>query len=1017
MIRQNDRMDQEGREKMKRLSRLTALLLALVLVLSMSVGAWAEEKKEDISREEYEAALAAAMANFPNLTPEEQYSFLISLNGSDEMIASYLALLNEDQMMALSAYIAEVDGYEAPKTVVFTDAGPFLPAVYVGRARALNAARYVLENSDVDNGLELRKSATYNEEDGTYTITMEAWTTGTVTSSTKTVPVDIVLVLDQSGSMAYDFNGNSTNTNTARRQYAMKQAVNNFIASVKEKYTDDADHRMAIVTFGSTASTLQGWTFVDDAGKNTLQGKINDLPESPSGATNVAAGMKQAETLMGSGYRYTGTNTTRQKVVVVFTDGVPTTNTDFDTTVATGAISSAKNLKDDGATVYTVGIFNGANPNELYGASGFDTNSNGTIGSQWIKDTWGLFPGTDFPEADRPAGNRFLNYLSSNFPEAESIGLTRETEGWGILHYKITYKITNNFTRSASNYYLTANDSSSLNTIFQTISNNIQTANIDLGSDTVVKDVVTPYFSMPSDVSKISIYTADYDGSAFKAREINNGISKTVNSANRTVSVTGFDFNANFVSDTPKDGGTYGKKLIIEFTVTPTEDFLGGNYVPTNAETSAVYDKDGTKVEEFPVPTVDVPVKTVSPVVQDQNIYLTNPADLTQLVKNLGQFTVGEGETAPVYSVDGTNNAFVGITYTIKDGNTVIATYTIPAGTETSGLSGIVWIPADGKSVNPQLDADKDYTIVCTVTPKTVKDSNPAQSDSETANVKVFKPEMTFKDSVVDYLSIHNFPGYYEQAGKGQNRVSDVWMHGSEEADATKMGNAPELTLVYTADSADITGLANGVGNGTIAADHDIPVNVAVSVNTPNPSVSDSTSWDITKDTTFVHSRCGFTGCTWDEEWNQHDGSANKDDTSGESIPEFLIHVENIVADLTITKTGLNKNVYPDGDNESAIVTVECTDSDKDSRTWTVVLTKKDNWRATLSGLKVGATYIVTEQTGWTWRYTSTNPTNTVTIVKEGSSVTIENTQTNPYWLGGDNYCVNEFASEQATTD
>ena len=564
-------------------------------------------------------------------------------------------------------------------------------------------------------------------------------------------------------------------------------------------------------------------------------------------------------------------------------------------------------------------------------------------------------------------------------------------------------------------YYLSASSAESLKEIFKKISDQIQTPSIDLGSSTVVKDVVMPYFSMPSNTTDIKVYTADYDGQNFGERTLPTDVHTTIVSNDNAIEVTGFDFSKNFVSDTQKDDGTYGKKLIIEFTVTLTEDFLGGNGVPTNAETSAVYDKDGKEVEKFPVPKVDVPVKTVSPVVQNQNIYLTNPADLTQLVKDMGSFMVGEGATK--YTVNGTNNYFVDITYTIKDGDTVIATYTIPAGTETSGLSGIVWIPADGKSVNPQLDADKDYTIVCTVTPKTVKDSNPAQSDSETANVKVFKPEMTFKDSVVDYLSIHNFPGYYEQAGKGQNRVSDVWMHGSEEADATKMGNAPELTLVYTADSADITGLANGVGNGTIAADHDIPVNVAVSVNTPNPSVSDSTSWDITKDTTFVHSRCGFTGCTWDEEWNQHDGSANKDDTSGESIPEFLIHVENIVADLTITKTGLNKNVYPDGDNESAIVTVECTDSDKDSRTWTVVLTKKDNWRATLSGLKVGATYIVTEQTGWTWRYTSTNPTNTVTIVKEGSSVTIENTQTNPYWLGGDNYCVNEFASEQATTD
>ena len=463
---------------MKRLSKLTALLLAIALVLCAFAGVWAEgtEKKEAISKEEYEAALAAAMANFPNLTPEEQYKFLLSLNGDDELIESYLALLSEEQMSALNAYIIETEGYEIPETVVFTDAGPFLPAVNVGtsNSRLMRAASFALPSGnsaegETDNGLILDKIATVND-DGTYTIRMEAYTEGTVTTSTKTIPVDIVLVLDQSGSMAYDFNGNSTNTNTARRQYAMKQAVNNFIEAVNNKYSTEADHRMAIVTFGSNASILQGWTAVNNSGKTTLQGKISGLPNSPSGATNVAAGMEQAETLMGSGYGYTGTNTKRQKVVVVFTDGVPTTDTDFDTTVATNAIASAKNLKDGGATVYTVGIFTGANPNELYGASGFDTNSDGTPKSKWVKDTWGFFPGTDFPEADRPAGNRFLNYLSSNFPGAESIGLSRNTEGLGIFHYKITYTITDDYPRSASNYYLTASDSNSLNRIFQTIS-------------------------------------------------------------------------------------------------------------------------------------------------------------------------------------------------------------------------------------------------------------------------------------------------------------------------------------------------------------------------------------------------------------------------------------------------------------------------------------------------------------------------------------------------------------------
>ena len=492
---------------------------------------------------------------------------------------------------------------------------------------ALPTPAYAEGEEAPSNGLELSKTVKANA-DGSYTITMESYTTGEVISGTKTVPVDIVLVLDQSGSMAYDFNGNS-------RQYAMKQAVNGFIASVAEKYSADADHRMAIVTFGSDADILQRWTFVDPAGKATLQGKISGLPNTPEGATNVAAGMGQAETLMSSGYSYTGTNTERQKVVIVFTDGVPTESSEFNIGVANGAIASAKQLKDIGATVYSVGIFNGANPNELYGASGFDTNSDGTVGSKWVKDTWGLFPGTDFPEADRPAGNRFLNYLSSNYPGATSIGLTRATAGLGILHYKITYTIEANYASAANNYYLTANDSASLNSIFKTISDNIQTANIDLGSQTVVKDTVTKYFDLPANTSDIKVYTAaaKADGT-FEARVPATGVTPDI--VGDAVTVTGFDFNANFVSENAKSDGSYGKKLIVEFNVTPKDEFIGGNDVPTNEwQNTGVYDKTGALVENFndanTTPKVNVPVKDPAFTTADKTIYLGNSTQVSGL--------------------------------------------------------------------------------------------------------------------------------------------------------------------------------------------------------------------------------------------------------------------------------------------------------------------------------------------------------------------------------------------------
>lgn len=338
--------------------------------------------------------------------------------------------------------------------------------------------------TDGGSGMDFKKELLPNQPDGdgNYTIWMTAQAMGKEVETTKVKPMDIVLVLDQSGSMEDKFSDGT-------RQSAMKKAVNSFIGEVAAKYSKDANHHMAIVTFSDEAKTLAEWTAVDKDGEATLISKISGLTDTPSGATNVGAGMELAQNLMNSSKDEEG----RLKTVIVFTDGVPTKQSAFNTGVANAAISAAKDMKDAGVTIYTVGIFNGANPNQLYGDTGFSRNSNGAVGSDW--SDFSFFQIGDIRSYDVPAGNRFLNYLSSNFENATRVGLKAYERTFLDIGYH-GWEITENFKRTSSDYYMTAANASALNAIFKTFSDMVPTPSNDaLNANTVITDKLSDYFT------------------------------------------------------------------------------------------------------------------------------------------------------------------------------------------------------------------------------------------------------------------------------------------------------------------------------------------------------------------------------------------------------------------------------------------------------------------------------------------------------------------------------------------
>ena len=584
--------------------------------------------------------------------------------------------------------------------------GPILPLVVTrpqtSPYRAARAPSLADTGETQDDGLELTKTVT-PKADGGYTVHLEAYTTGTVTTSTTTKPCDIVLVLDQSGSMADDFSGKETDNEADTRQYAMKQAVNTFIDNVATKAKDEGvEHRIAIVKFAGDSTNTVGddtykdgryrynysqvvkeLTAVNDAsGENatTLKTAVNQL--QAKGGTQTQNGLNHAQRLLSS----VDSARDSSKVVIVFTDGMPG-NSGFDANVATSAIASAKSMKDAGVTVYTVGIFTGADVGQLYGDSGFRYNSDGSVGSYWAN--WVVSDGIDVP-----AGNRFLNYVSSNFKNASEIGLKSYSASPGWV-------VTKNFTRDKTGYYMTARNSTALNNIFTSISQTIGTANIDLGSETVIKDIVTPCFTVPQDADAIRLSTATYNGSEFGAPDTaDSSVKAEIDPATRAVNVTGFDFNQNYVTTNAKEDGTYGKKLIIEFDVSVRDGFLGGNQVPTNDGQSGIYAK-GTMIKPFKVPTQDVEVKSITPTADPETIYLGESANLQELVHQNATF-------------DGKNNAFVDVTYTVEDEKgTVVGTYKVPA-RSSSGTWEWSDAASDG-TVAPEQTTT--YKVTCTVSP------------------------------------------------------------------------------------------------------------------------------------------------------------------------------------------------------------------------------------------------------------------------------------------------------------
>lgn len=293
-----------------------------------------------------------------------------------------------------------------------------------------------------DIGISGAMNATVSKGDSDFITALSVLSSTSNIASTSTTPLDIVLVLDASGSMDDSMTG-------GKRIDALKNAANAFIDEIATQNASISDaskqHQVSIVKFAGNKSSKVGNDTYRDGGyrynysqvmksmtecnettKDSFRDTINSI--NPAGATNAAAGMELAQ-------GQTSKRDDAKKIVIFFTDGTPTTQSDFSDRVASDAVAAAKAMKDAGASVYAIGIFDGANPSANVDASGTSNE------------------------------NKFMQAASSNYPAA----IYAYTQGWprGTWDWSFGDRAAN------SDFYKSASSASELSKIFEDISKEI----------------------------------------------------------------------------------------------------------------------------------------------------------------------------------------------------------------------------------------------------------------------------------------------------------------------------------------------------------------------------------------------------------------------------------------------------------------------------------------------------------------------------------------------------------------
>lgn len=822
---------------------------------------------------------------------------------------------------------------ESTETVVstsgapeFQGVGPFMtyfPGSSTVRKAPMLRATAKDTSDGASNAVDVTKTATATDKkdaDGKpiYQIDLTAAAKSNIVTHTKAC--DIVLVLDRSGSMNFSLAGKDNNSK--ERVKALQTAVNAFLTTIQKS---SPTSRVAIVSYASdvtidsgtkTASGALIPVTADNTVNSALTQIVSGLSTRCNGGTQSGKGMQQAVNIFNS-VSVSDSNYDNTRVTVLFTDGKPGNNTwsgqDQGYDVAQQSVHWSVILKHaKGSTVNmqsnveTQDFFGERFQEWLwsteYGVSNYRDFRKGSAN----KDDWnwtgcgstvysvGLgLKASDGKNSEGCKINEYMYRVSSHRPDGSHVDNNRVNE-WelGTDSWKGLY--TDARTRNHENgYYLTTDNAAELQRIFTQIAQ--QTG--EAVKDVTIRDEISESF-VPCDAAGNAYTVGDTITSNGKTGTVRQEANGNYYIEWTNVTLTPEQVDSNKVVTKPAE--TFQSTLYVK----PRDGFLGGNNVPTNGENSGVYTADGNQIKPFPQPEVNVPIKLDAQNVT-KNIYYGNPvptpADLTQTA-DLADWQTG----------------YVNINYTV-DKNTISNT------------------------------EDGTYQVTMTVSPKYSGDNadgtvQTEQTKTVTSTVNVYKPEITFKDSIIDYNTTPNYAT--------DNLGGVVWKHGNEEA-ANMTGTEPVLT--YTYDPAA----------GTFTQDTGVKVTVSANGETLPADV-----------VTFQHDPCTFPGCKY---------------TDGCDY-QFYVHIK--VFDLTIVKAAADDS-KPIDEDQTFVFHVK-GNNNVDMQ---VVITGAN--KQVIKNLPVGE-YTITEDTSWSWKYTPTSKDQFVTTsdINNGTAtVTFENENKGTNWL------------------